>query len=30
MRERRQRETVATPILKDHTNPEADPKDLGY
>jgi hypothetical protein len=30
MRERRQRETVATLISEDHTNPEADPKDLGY
>jgi hypothetical protein len=30
MRERRQRRTTATPISKDHINPEIDLKDLGY
>jgi hypothetical protein len=29
-RERRQRRTATTPISKDHTNSETDPKDLGY
>jgi hypothetical protein len=30
MRERRQRETVATLISEDHTNPDTNPKDLDY
>jgi hypothetical protein len=30
MEEERQRRTISTPISENHTNPEIDPKDLGY